>query len=79
MRLPEALHTVGVVDAKATGSPELAVAAITNGDVPRIWLGIAGKAMVCDAAEEIVGIASRRHRIRDNFVMLPGAPATTVS
>jgi hypothetical protein len=35
-RSPEFLQTVGVAEAKVTGSPELASAAIGNGETPRI-------------------------------------------
>jgi len=33
---PDVLHTAGVVDVKVTGSPELACAAMTNGETPKI-------------------------------------------
>jgi hypothetical protein len=36
-----------VSDAKLTGSPEEAVAAMVNGAAPSVWFGSAPKAMVC--------------------------------
>jgi hypothetical protein len=39
------VHTAGVVEAKLTGSPELAVA-VTEIDVPALWLAITPKLIV---------------------------------
>jgi Fe2+ or Zn2+ uptake regulation protein len=44
------LQTAGVVETIATGRPELACAATGNGDVPKIWLGIASNVIVCETA-----------------------------
>jgi hypothetical protein len=46
---PETVHTRGVVEAKLTGSPELAVALMVNGGVPITTLGRVGKVMLCPA------------------------------
>jgi len=43
---PAFVQTASVVDANETGRPELACAAIGNGETPRIWLGIASNAIV---------------------------------
>ena len=43
---PEIVQTPVVVDAKLTGRPELAVALIANGGVPKGWLENAPKVMV---------------------------------
>jgi hypothetical protein len=40
------MHTAGVVEVKLTVRPELAVAVIANGGVPRISVFNGGKAMV---------------------------------
>jgi hypothetical protein len=48
--LPATAQTAGVVEAKLTARPELAVALIVNGDTPRLTLLSAPKVMVCDAA-----------------------------
>ena len=40
----------GVEEATVTGSCELACAAITNGEAPKIVGGIASSVTVCDAA-----------------------------
>ena len=44
---PETVHTRGVVEAKPTGSPELAVALMVNGGVPITTLDRGAKAMLC--------------------------------
>jgi len=45
--LPATVQTPGVVDAKPTGSPELAVAEIANGVAPNTTLLKGPKVMVC--------------------------------
>ena len=45
---PETVQTAGVVEAKLTVKPELAVAPIMNGAAPSVWLESAAKAMDWD-------------------------------
>jgi len=40
-RLLAALQTPVVVEVRVTGRPETSCAAIANGEIPKIWLGIA--------------------------------------
>ena len=47
---PALVQTAVVVDTKLTGSDELALAVIGKGEIPRIWLDIASKVIVCEAA-----------------------------
>jgi hypothetical protein len=47
--LPAAVQTAGVVEAKLTARPELAVALTVNGETSRLTLLSAPKVMVCDA------------------------------
>jgi hypothetical protein len=44
---PDTVQTEPVVDAKLTGSPELAVALNANGAVPKAKLPRGGKVMLC--------------------------------
>ena len=48
--LPLTVQTLGVVEAKLTASPELAVAASAGGVVPSVWLPGEAKLMVCAPA-----------------------------
>jgi hypothetical protein len=41
------MQTPVVCEANATGSPELALTVTVNGAAPTVWLGTAGKLMVC--------------------------------
>jgi hypothetical protein len=43
------MHTDVIVDAKLTGSPELAVALMENGAIPSVTSLSAPNAIVCDA------------------------------
>ena len=45
--VPLTVQVLGVVDAKLTAKPELAVAASAGGAVPRVWLPGDVKVMVC--------------------------------
>ena len=47
--LPLTLHTAGLVVAKLTGKPELALATRAAGKLPRVWVSGAVKLMVCAA------------------------------
>ena len=47
--LPETMQTDGVVDAKLTGRPELAVALTVNGAAPYVTEARAGNVIVCEA------------------------------
>ena len=46
-RVPAVLHTPGVVEAMAIGRAEIVRAAIGNGEMPKIWSGIAPNEIVC--------------------------------
>ena len=48
--LPLTVQTLGVVDAKLTAKPELAVATSAGGVVPSVWLPGEVKLMLCAAA-----------------------------
>ena len=45
--LPLTLHTAGVMDARLTPRPELALATKAGGSVPRVWSAGVAKLMVC--------------------------------
>ena len=44
--VPDTVQTAGVVEAKLTVRPEVAVALTVNGGVPKCWFGKAAKVMV---------------------------------
>lgn len=48
--LPLTVHTAGVVDAKDTGRPEVALATKAGAATPRVWLPDDAKLMLCEAA-----------------------------
>jgi hypothetical protein len=48
---PETVQIEGVVEAKATGSPELAVAASAKGATPSITLLNAGNVIICEPVQ----------------------------
>jgi hypothetical protein len=50
------LHTAGVVEARVTGSPELASTAMGNGEIPKIWLGIASIVIVWEVPVDTVNV-----------------------
>ena len=54
------VQTAGVVEVRTTGRPELAWAAIANGDLPKNWPGIESKVMVWGACAESLANAARR-------------------
>ena len=51
--LPLTLHTAGVVLARLTASPELAVATKAGGTVPRAWLAGVTKVINCGASATV--------------------------
>jgi hypothetical protein len=55
--LSEFSQTAGVIDFTLTGAPELACAAIGNGEIPKILLGIESNSIVCAAP----GATAARH------------------
>ena len=63
LRLLGACRSIGVVEAKLTGSSELDCAAITKGDNPRIRFGIASNEIVWALAILKVNWLSQRRRL----------------
>jgi hypothetical protein len=52
--LPDTVQTSGVVEAKLTVSPEVAVAEIANGAAPKLTLLSAGNVIVCVAGFTVI-------------------------
>ena len=61
--LPLTVHTLGVVEAKLTARPELALATSAGGMVPRVWLPGEAKVMVC-----ATGVAAATLKLRVTVV-----------
>jgi len=64
--LPLTVQMLGVVDAKLTGRPELAVAVSTGGAVPRVWLPGELKVMVC-------AVGGAAETVKDRETVVAGA------
>jgi hypothetical protein len=61
-RLSEFSQTAGVIDFTLTGAPELACAAIGNGEIPKILLGIESELNCLRGARGDGGETYRQHR-----------------
>jgi hypothetical protein len=51
---PDTVQTLGVVEMKVTGSPELAEAVIVNGTAPKFWLTSGLNVMVCETWPTVI-------------------------
>jgi hypothetical protein len=67
------LQTAVVVETMLAGRPELACAAIANGDTPKILLGIASNVMVCEATADTVNVCVTA--VAAAYFVLPAWPA----
>jgi len=70
--VPLTVQTLGVVDVKVTGRPELAVATSTGGAVPRVWLPGELKVTVCAAGGAAETVKDRETVAAAAKVLLPG-------